>query len=145
MQVTFLNVRDAVTAALDDAFPGIPVHGEEIKQNLRDSGFFVRMLESAHTQELGRRARRDHPFVVHYFPADSAAPNEDMYGMADRLTGVLGQITVAGQAALGRDMRFEIVDGTLLFFVTYSFLVYAPAPVYPAMQTLGHQGGLKHG
>ncbi|MNB80551.1 hypothetical protein D3C75_273160 [compost metagenome] len=143
-QVSFLDVRNAVTAALDMAFPAVPIHGEEIKQNLVASCFFVRLLEPAHTRELGRRARRDHPLVIHYFPPD-AAPNEDMYAIADQLTAVLAELMVAGQPVIGKGMHFEVVDGVLLFFVTYSFLVFASIPDDPDMRTLDHTGGLKHG
>lgn len=143
-QVSFLDVRNAVTSALDAAFPGIPIRGEEIKQSLVAPCFFVRLLAPAHTRELGRRARRDHPLVVHYFSPD-AAPNEDMYTMADELTTVLAELVVAGEPIIGQGMNFEIVDGVLLFFVTYTFLVYAPVLNDPDMRTLDHTGGIKHG
>ncbi|WP_438435408.1 phage tail terminator family protein [Gorillibacterium sp. sgz500922] len=142
--ITFLDVRNAVSRALDAAFPDIPVSGEEIKQDLNPPRFFVRFLEPSHTQELGRRARRDHPLVVHYFPAGKDA-NEDMYEMADKLTEALQSVTVAGMPASGHGMRFQVVDGVLLFFVTYTFLVQAAAPVIPVMQTLDQTGGIKHG
>lgn len=121
-QVTFNDVRYAVNEALDAAFPDIPVSGEEIKQNLDPPRFFVRLLEPAHTHELGRRFRRDHPFVVRYFAPGRA--NADMYDMAERLTTALKWITVVGRQWPGRGMSFQIIDEVLHFFVTYSFLVW---------------------
>jgi hypothetical protein len=140
-QVTINDVRYAVNDALDNAFPDVPIAGEEIKQNLDPPCFFVKLLEPAHTQELGRRFRRDHPFVVHYF--SPGRENNDMYAIAERLTDALQRIEVGGRPAIGTGMRFEIVDEVLYFYVTYQFRVWAPASDDPTMQTLEQDGGIK--
>ena len=139
--VTFNDVRYAVHAALDAAFPDIPIHDEEIPQELKPPCFFVRLLEPEHTQELGRRFFRYHPFDVHYFAPDRS--NTAMYEMAERLTEALQQIQVAGRPVRGTGMRFEIVDDVLHFFVNYDFHVWAPRPDDPAMGSLDVQEGLK--
>lgn len=136
MQVTINSVRYAVNAALDAAFPHIPVSGEEIKQNLDPPRFFVRLLEPAHTQELGRRYKRDLPFVIRYFTTS----NDDRYAMAELLTSALKWIDIGGRQWPGQGMRFQIVDEVLHFFVTYSLLVWGQAPDDPTMQTLEQEG-----
>ena len=140
-QATINDVRYAVHAALDAAFPDIPIVGEEIKQGLTPPCFFVKLLEPEHTQELGRRFIRYHPFDVHYFAP--GRENADMYDMADQLTTALQQITVAGRPVHGTGMRFQVVDEVLHFFVTYSFHVWAPKPEDPAMQTLNVREGVE--
>jgi hypothetical protein len=140
MQVTVNDVRYAVNEALDTAFPAIPISGEEIKQNLKPPYFFVRLLEPAHTQELGRRYRRDLPFLVRYFGVNG---NEGMYSMAESLTAVLQRINVHGRPVIGTNMRFQIVDGVLHFLVDYAILVWSSAPVDPVMASLNQEGGLK--
>lgn len=138
MQVTFNDVRYAVHAALDAAFPQIPISGEEIKQNLDPPRFFVRLLEPVHTQELGRRYRRDHPFVIRYFAPDRA--NADMYNMGEQLTAALEWIQIGGRSWRGQGMRFQIIDEVLHFFVTYSLLVWEKTPDEPKMQRLEQEG-----
>jgi len=140
-QVTINDVRYAVNAALDAAFPDVPISGEEIKQELEPPCFFVKLLEPVHTQELGRRYRRDHPFVVHYF--SPGRENDDMYEKAEHLTAALQQINVGGRPVIGTGMKFEVVDEVLYFYVTFQFLVWAPAPDDPTMQTLEQDGGIK--
>jgi hypothetical protein len=137
-QVTINDVRYAINAALDAAFPSIKIMGEEIKQGLNPPCFFVRLLEPAHEQELGRRYRRDHPFVVRYFNPERK--NSDMYDMAEQLTSALKWITIGGRKWPAQGMRFEIVDEVLHFFVTYSLLVWEQAPNEPRMQTLEQEG-----
>jgi len=139
-QVTINDVRYAVHAALDAAFPDIPIMGEEIKQGLTPPCFFVKLLEPEHFQELGRRFFRYHPFDVQYFATDRS--NEAMYDMADRLIEALQQIKVAGRPVRGTKMRFEIVDEVLHFFVEYNFHVWAERPDDPLMQRLDVEEGL---
>lgn len=134
MEVTINDVRYAVQVALDDAFPDIEVSGEEIKQDLDAPHFFVRLLEPGHTKELGRRYRRDHPFVVRYFSPDRS--NNDMYNMGEKLTSVLEWITVGGRVWPGQQMRAEIINEVLHFFVSYNLLVWSRPPEAPHMQTL---------
>jgi hypothetical protein len=139
-QVTYNDVRYAVHAALDTAFPDITIMGEEIKQGLNPPCFFVRFLEPEHTQELGRRYMRYHPMVVRYYAAERS--NEDMYSMAEKLTSTLDWITVGGGLVRGIGMRFEIVDEVLHFFVEYNFHVWEDAPDVPKMKELDVQEGL---
>ncbi|WP_039944490.1 phage tail terminator family protein [Thermicanus aegyptius] len=141
LSVTINDVRYAVHSALDTAFPTIPIMGEEIKQGLTLPCFFVKLLEPEHTQELGRRFIRYHPFDVHYFAPERR--NEDMYAMAERLTETLQWIAVAGRLVRGTGMRFEIVDEVLHFFVEYNFHVWAPKPVDPVMKALDVKEGIK--
>jgi hypothetical protein len=138
VQVTINDVRYALYAALDDAFPDIKVSGEEIKQGLKPPRFFVRLIEPAHTHELGYRYRRDLPFVVRYFSPERA--NDDMYNMAEQLTAALKSITIGDKQVYGQRMSFQIIDEVLHFFVTYTMLVWEQPQAAPKMQVLEQEG-----
>ncbi|RJX40873.1 hypothetical protein D3P09_02285 [Paenibacillus pinisoli] len=138
MEVTINDVRYAVNRALDDAFPDVAISGEEIKQMPGPPHFFVRLLEPAHTQELGRRYRRDHPFVVRYFSPERA--NDDMYNMAEQMTAALKWISIGGGKCPGKGMRFQIIDEVLHFFVSYTLLVWEQEPAATKMQSFEQEG-----
>lgn len=138
MQITINDVRYAVRTALDAMFPDIPVLDEELEQTPAPPYFFVRLLQSVHTQELSNRYRREYPFVVRYYAAERT--NEAMYNMAEQLTTVLKSITVGGQQSSGQGMYFEIVDRVLHFYATYSLLVWEQQPEAAKMQTLKQEG-----
>lgn len=142
MQVTFLDVRNAVIQALQAAFPDMPVHGEEPGETPNSPYLYVRLPEATHTQEMGRRFRREHSVAVRYVPSGNL-PNEDMYTMAEQLTAELQQVGLSGQPLTGRSIRFEMAEGVLSFYVTYQFMVTAQMPEDPAMQTLDHMEGIK--
>ncbi|TNJ68225.1 hypothetical protein FE784_00765 [Paenibacillus hemerocallicola] len=142
-QITFNDVRYGVNAALDAAFFDIPIHGEEIKQQLNPPCFFVKLLEPMHTRELGRRYQRVHPFDVHYFAP--ARGNDNMYTMAEQLTSALQTIQVGGRPIRGTGMRFGIIDEVLHFFVDYTLHVWEVKATHPKMQTLEQKEGIKWG
>lgn len=140
MQVTINDVRHAVHEALRETFPQIPVFGEEIEQTHDPPYFVVRLLEPVHTQELGRRYRRDYPFVVRYFSAERS--NEDRYNIAEQLTSALKWVPIGGSPWPGQRMSFQIVDEALQFMVTYSLLVWEQQPDEPKMQHLKQEGNV---
>lgn len=140
-EVSFNSVRYAVHSVLDAAFPSIPISGEEIPQGLEAPYFYVRLLEPGHTRELGRRYKRRHPFVVRYFAVDRK--NDAMYAMAEQLTEALTSITVGGRPCAGHDIRFQIENEVLYFWITYSLLVWRQRADDPKMETLEQHGGIK--
>lgn len=142
MQGTFLDVRNAVMLTLQTALPDIPVTGEEPEQPESPPHLYVTLPGGTHTQEMGRRFRRGISVSVRYKPSGSS-PNADMYAMAERLALELHQISLSGRPLAGRDIRFEIVEGTLLFYVTYQFVAALQAPEDPVMQKLDHMEGIK--
>lgn len=142
MQGTFLDVRNAVLQTLQAVFPDIPVVGEEPEQTMSPPHLYVRLPEGTHTQEMGGRFRRGISVAVRYKP-NGTSPNADMYAMAERLALELHQISLSGRPLAGRDIRFEIAEGTLLFYVTYQFVAALLAPEDPVMQKLDHVEGIK--
>lgn len=141
LQVTINDVCQAVQAALEAAFPDVPVTVEEHGHHLAPPYFYVKLLVPEQTQELGRRFMRRHPFDVQYVAQNPQ--NADMYDIAEQLTSVLQRVEVAGRPVRGTGMRVQIIEGDLHFFVEYNFHVWAPRPDDPAMGTIDVQEGLK--
>jgi hypothetical protein len=142
MQGTFLDVHNAVMLTLQAAFPDIPVAGEEPEQPENPPHLYVTLPEGTHTQEMGRRFRRGITVAVRYKPSGSS-PNANMYVMAEQLALELYQISLSGRPVAGRDIRFEMAEGTLLFYVTYQFVAALQTPEDPVMQKLDHMEGIK--
>ena len=136
--ISINDVQHAVISALEEAFPGIPVFGEGTSQASNPPCFVVRLLESSHIQELGRRYRRNYPFVVRCYSANGT--DEQLYAMAEQLITALKLITASGTATVGTGMKFEIVDEVLHFYVAYNFLVWEAKPDTPMMGTLDQEG-----
>ncbi len=142
MQGTFLDVRNAVMQTLQAVFSEIPVTGEEPEQPESPPHLYVTLPGGTHTQEMGRRFRRGISVAVRYKPSGSS-PNADMYAIAEQLALELYQISLSGRPVAGRDIRFELAEGTLFFYVTYQFVAALQIPEGPVMQKLDHVEGIK--
>ncbi|EHQ88284.1 phage tail terminator family protein [Desulfosporosinus youngiae] len=134
--ITVNLVRDSVMSALDQHFPEIKVHGEEIRQGFKKPCFFVKLFPASQDQLLGRRYQRSHSFDIHYFDGS----NEDLHDMAEQLYDKMELISADGGPIRGTGMRHEVVDGVLHFFVNYNFHVQRSVEPDPLMQTMEQEG-----
>ncbi|WP_211228311.1 phage tail terminator family protein [Paenibacillus pinihumi] len=137
--ITVNDMKNAVTRALDNAFPEIPIYGDKINQNLDPPCFFVKLFPVGHKRLLGRRYDRQHTFDIHYF---SEKGSEEINDVTEQLFGVMEYIDCNGLIR-GTDMRGETVDGVLHFFVSYDFHVLRQRPKSEPMQFMDVKQELK--
>lgn len=141
--ITVNDIRYAVNARLDEKFPDIPIRGEEIKQGLEEPCFFVKLFPVGQVREVDKRYRRHHAFDIHYFPESEIDANDEMHDIGEQLLDYMEYIEVNGGIVRGRNMRYEIANGVLHFFVNYDFHVMRKKADEPSMQSMGQEVGLK--
>lgn len=114
-------LTDGIGRALDGAFEGAAIYADrEVEQGLTPPAFFVSVLTPSRIPELGARYRMRNPFDILYFPAVDG-DNAELHRVAGRLFDVLALVALEGGAlARGTEMSYEVADGVLHFFVTYS-------------------------
>lgn len=139
--MTVKKVLHGVTKRLADQFPDARIYDEEAPQDLNPPAFFVKLLNTEQTQDLGPRYWRHHSFDVHYF--SPGYRNTDMHDTAEELYDILRLIEVNGRQCRGTSMNHEIVDRVLHFFVDYNVLVREELPDVPDMRTLDLEEGTK--
>ena len=129
------SIIEAIAIALNGEFgDDYRVYVERERQDLKEPCFFISCLNPTHTRILGRRYFRENSFVIQYFPQDRQREKEECNDTAERLNDCLEWITVKGDnvegdPVMGSQMRYEIVDGVLNFFVHYNFFVVRPRTV----------------
>ena len=141
--MTLNEVQDGVVAELESRFPDVEVFTEPPEGGFVGPCFFVKLLNTAHTQELNRRYRRVHTFDIQYFAAGAGSRNGIMQETAEQLYESMETIVTEGNICRGTGMRHEIADGVLHFYVEFKFLVYRPASDDQVMGTLERKEGLK--
>lgn len=144
--MTVNDVRDGVINTLDAHFPDMRIYGEEIKQGFQEPCFFIALFPVQHAKEFGRRYKRMHSFDIHYFPAVAELEelaNQDMHDMADLLYDRLEMIHLQQSVIRGHNMRHEIINGVLHFFVDYDFHLLRSRPSSTKMQQLNQEGIVK--
>jgi len=118
------DLIDGISIKLNQVFgDGKRIYSESVKQGLQEPCFFIAVLNPLQTQVIGNRYFRQQPFDIHYFPAVQDNNNE-LQEMASDLFIALEYITLAnGDLVRGKEMRYEVVDGVLHFFVDYNMYV----------------------
>lgn len=134
MPITINKVLYGITKKLASNFPDDDIYVDEVPQDLNPPAFFVAMIDSAQTQALDIRYWRYHSFDIHYF-ADGYK-NEDMQDMVEQLYELMRWIEIDGRPYRGINLRHEIVDRVLHFFVEFNILVRHVEDEAPDMQTL---------
>lgn len=113
----------AIALDLDAEFgSGFTIYTEEIKQGFQEPCFFIAVLEPTQNQIIGNRYLIKHPFDIHFFPTETGG-NAEIYNVAERMMDILEYIAVGGDLLRGSNMRYEVVDGVLHFFVNYDLHV----------------------
>lgn len=117
------SIVDGIIAAVKTAYPSCDVYTEQVEQGFEPPCFFVRPVNPEIKQFLGKRYYRQHLFAVHYFPAleDSRA---EINTVIEKLYLYLEYITADGDPLRGTNMRTEISDDVLVFFVNYDLFVH---------------------
>lgn len=99
------------------------IYDRKIEQGLDKPCFFVKLVNASNRPFLRKRKRRDFNFDVHYFPQDES-DNEEMMDVGIRLLELIEYITLpTGEIMRGHDMSFQIIDGVLHMFITYSAML----------------------
>lgn len=115
------DIIDGISLTLNDVFGATKrIYGEIVEQGLKEPCFYISLLQSAQSRLLGDRYVRHYDFDVHYFPS-AKENNEEMLGISSDLYEALEYITLLnGDKLRGSELRHEILDGVLHFFVRYS-------------------------
>lgn len=113
-----IGIAQAINAHFGDTNE---IYCEDIEQDLKAPCFLIVLLEAENERLVGDRYNRKQPFDIHYFPSSNS--KIEMYSVKEKLYDALELITFNDGLLLGRNMRGEIVDGVLHFFIDYNFTV----------------------
>ena len=118
------EIISGVSMKLNEVFgDSYRIYKNDVKQGLSEPCFFIAALAPFHSPYLGRRRKITIPLDVHFFPVDGG-DNGEMMQVGDQLFFALEFIAVPeGDHFRGREMRYEIQENVMHFFVTYSMVL----------------------
>lgn len=123
-EINFNSIYDGVSLALHAAFPAAQVHGGNVKQGLKPGDFNVIMPGAGHAKEVGQRYKRTPTVDVIYYPK---AGDAECYGMAHRLSFVLGSITTPeGDIIHATGCEWTLAEDVLHVLLSYDHFVRVP-------------------
>ena len=131
------NVMKGIAGALHETFGDkYTIYTENVKQGFNEPCFYLFALQPTNEAAIGGHYLRSYPFDIHYFPKDENNAKAEMHHMAEALFLALEDINVLDNLRRGSTMRYEIVDGVLHFFVTYSMYVKKISESAPTMDNI---------
>ncbi len=139
-------IIEAISIALDDKFgEGYEIYSEEIRQGLKEPCFFIFCLSPSAKLFFGKRYFRINPFCIQYFPATDKKQRECLQ-VAEQMYECLEYLTIDGEDSpmRGTNLKYEVVDGVLNFFVNYDCFIYKMEQQTP-MEDLETSTSIKEG
>ena len=125
-----LDIRKELIKQLDCFYNPIPIYGESVPQGFEEPSFFVKVLDGSRAQQLDRRYIHEVSIDIHYF----ATSNKDAEKMGNNLyeqMEVLEAIKIKG-----KNMKHEVSDKVLHFFIDYKVHLMKETLQYPKMNQL---------
>lgn len=131
------SLVNGISIKLNELFgDNYEIYSENIEQGLKTPCFFILLLNPMSTLKLGNRQLREYNFDIHYFP-HSYNKNQEINEVIETLIDGLEYITLLNDDLIrGTDIRAEIVDDVLHFFISYKMYVTKETPVEETMETL---------
>lgn len=119
------DVVNGIISKLRDVFgEETVIYLDEVKQELSEPCFFVRTLEVSQELVVRNRYRRVYSMDIEYHPSDYETVVREIQQVADTLLMQLEYIHVGENLTRGTDIRYEVQDKVLHFFVDYDFFVF---------------------
>jgi hypothetical protein len=129
-------IIDGICTAINSEFGDeYEIYTESVEQGLEEPSFAVVCLNPSVEQFLGKKYFRTNQFCIHYFPSSNEQKNE-CFAVMERLFNAMEVITVDDDSIRGTEMRGEVTDDVLHFFVDYNMFVYKESVDEPFMEIL---------
>lgn len=115
------DVISAVSNALYEEFgSGYKIYADNVEQGLTRPSFFINVIRPAVTERIMNRSNVDVPLVIQYFPS-SIGKRLECYAVADQMFQCLKYPTYNDVTYRGVDLKYDINDDQLNFYVRYNF------------------------
>ena len=113
---------------------GYEIYENDVEQGLEEPCFFIQCLNPTNQLFLNKRYFRTNQFCIQYFSEREERKKEECYAVAERLFQCLEWLEVKEDLMMGTQMRYELVNGMLHFFVNYDMFVYKISKNSPFME-----------
>ncbi len=139
------DIIDGVSVKIDRLFGDeYTIYTNNVKQGLEMPCFFIKSLPSSKQKLIGNRYENTTNLVIHAMLKDSKDIIEKLNDIAEKLYE-LEYIELLNKDLLkGYDMKTEISDEVLLFFVTYKYFTYKEVQKENEMENLTINGEVKN-
>ena len=117
------EIINGISIAINNAFgDDYDIYTESIEQGLKEPCFFITPIAPNRERILGKRYFSKNTFCIHYMPKNNK--NEECINVSEKLFDILEVLDTDLGLMLGTNLRAEIANGMLHFFVDYNVFSY---------------------
>lgn len=139
------DVIDGISIKINEIFGDkYKIYTNNVKQGLEMPCFFIKTLPSSRRKLIGSRYENTDNIVIHTMLEDREDIIEKLNDIADKLYNLEYITLLNGDMLKGYDMKTEISDKVLLFFVTYKYFTYTEIQKETEMENLTINGEVKN-
>ena len=136
------DIMNAISIKLYEVFgDGYKIYLNDVQQGLTEPCFLITIVDYSKGQLLQSRSKRLVPFDILFFPNNGKS---QCYEVADQMMNELDMITLLNSDMMhGTEMRAEIVDDVLHFFVNYNFMATVENEPLDSMESIDIKNSTK--
>lgn len=134
----------ALSKKLEEVFDNPVIYQDMLPMGFTEPCFFINSINSQIALKLYDRYRVQVSYDITYHPEERYFHSQELSTVADKMTFGLEYITLEDDCQVrGNDIKWEVQDNVLHFFISFDFFVRRPVDRGIKMQTLTQQYGLK--
>lgn len=115
------SIIDGISIKLNEIFgDDYEIYSEDIEQGFKEPCFFILPLNQKKSPKLKNRSFREHSFNIHYFPTSSYEKIREINSVLHTLMDELEYISIDNGLIRGTNIKSEVVDNILHFFINYN-------------------------
>lgn len=136
------DIINAISIRLYEVFgDGYEIYMNDVEQGLTEPCFLITVVDYSKEQLLQQRSKRLVPFDILFFPSEGKS---QCHEVVDQLMNELDMIELLnGDKMHGTDIKSEIVDGVLHFFVNYNFMATVEKEQLDSMESIDIENKIK--
>ncbi len=136
------DIIDGVSIKLNELFgEKYTIYTNNVKQGLQFPCFFIKTLPSNKKKLIGNRYENELNLVIHMMLEEENL--EEFNNISDRIYELEYIILLNGDMLKGYNMKIEISDGVLLYFITYKYFTYNETIRENDMEGISSNGEVK--
>lgn len=115
------RIIDGISIRINEVFgDDYEIYSEDIEQGFKEPCFFILPLNQKKSPKLKNRSFREYSFNIHYFPTSSYEKRREINSVLHTLMDELEYISIDNDLIRGTNIKSEVVDNILHFFINYN-------------------------
>ena len=134
----------ALSRKLEDTFDNPLIYHDMLPMGYKEPCFFINSINSRITRKLYDRYRVQVSYDITYHPEERHFHSAEISQVADKMAFGLEYVPLEDNSLIrGNEMRWEVQENVLHFFISFDFFVRRPIDRGTKMQVLTQRYGLK--